>query len=444
MVYQNRDNSIASHHVSSKHPNSACLSLTVQCSEMWCSLKCNTHVLWWGEVHHLRHNFPKCTSWVTRWINKIKMSCLDFPLSSPFGVSVSKFQNWVVRTVIRWVGGFAPSCRFAEAAGESANVGAAGPPGEVSSEVGEERILQVLWMVLNLCLTGAGTVTWQGAPTSTSFWIAQFQAPVLTPSVARVGVFLHGKGLWNGPLHGGFVYPCHSKSTQSTLLPATQRSSWSESFVYYQRNTAILILPWMHGFKKQRELRHIKLLTRVFWNKETTPIPKRSKEAPFNSSNLISLTTSLCLAGKQESWADPRTANWLGKVNPSFLNPPLSRISWEKLKPKCFSMVFACIDLPAKLGCKIAHLSEAAYRSIFSACSFWGVQRPRWLALLKPAAYKEGLTVKEEARGAKVMETFPNMCWQNQFYDFRQHCSTIPSPSSPSAAQPPCPWRLRR
>lgn len=42
------------------------------------------------------------------------------------------------------MGGFAPSCRFAEAAGESANVGAAGPPGEVSSEVGEERILQVL------------------------------------------------------------------------------------------------------------------------------------------------------------------------------------------------------------------------------------------------------------------------------------------------------------
>lgn len=144
---------MASHHVSSKHPNSACLSLTVQCSEMWCSLKCNTHVLMkWGVVHHhLRRNFPKCTSWVTRWTNKIKMSCLDFPLSSRFGVSVSKFQNWVVRTVIRWVGGFAPSCRFAEAAGESANVGAAGPPGEVSSEVGEERILQVLmWMVLNL------------------------------------------------------------------------------------------------------------------------------------------------------------------------------------------------------------------------------------------------------------------------------------------------------
>ena len=127
----------------------------------------------------------------------------------------------------------------------------------------------------------------------------------------------------------------------------------------------------------------------------------------------------------------------------------------RKVKTKCFS-IFACIDLPAKLGCKIAHLSEAAYRSIFSACSFWWGSTTTipdqkfwgtlqlWLALLKPAAYKEGPTVKGEARGAKVMETFPNMCWQNQFYNFKQHCSTKPSPSSPSAAQPPCPWRLRR
>ena len=155
--------------------------------------------------------------WPGGWIKS------NFPvprLGSRFQSFKTGWWGTSMRTVIQWVGGFAPSCRFAEAVGESANVGAAGPPGEVSSEVGEERILQGLMrMVLNLCLS-AGTVGilqqypqylfWKGAPTSTSFWIAQFQAPVLTPSAARVGIFLYGKWAFTCKLRLPSSFQVHS------------------------------------------------------------------------------------------------------------------------------------------------------------------------------------------------------------------------------------------